>query len=108
MTGDWIGLALIVLALVGALLGLSRLGRPPERLSAEEFERRVQEARGTTRASALAGMHALQKLLNPRAAEAVEAQRDLRAGYYDEKEQGGEGDGRGAVKGDEKSEGESR
>jgi hypothetical protein len=93
MIGDWIGLGVILLVLAGALVGLARLGRPPERVSAEEFERRVQEARGTTRAGAFAGIHALQKLLNPRAAEAVEAQRDLRAGFYDEKEQGGEGDG---------------
>lgn len=105
--GDWIGLAVIVVVLLGAVFGLSRLGRPPEQLSPEEFERRVQEARGTTRAGAFAGIHALQKLLNPRAAEAVEAQRDLRAGYYDEKEQGGEGGGRGAVSGEDKSEGES-
>jgi Skp family chaperone for outer membrane proteins len=88
---DWIGLGLILLILFGAVVGLARLGKAPEPISPEEFERRVQEARGTTRAGAAAGLYALQKLMNPRAAEAVEVQRDLSAGYYDEAEQSGEG-----------------
>jgi len=91
--GDWVGLALIALVLCGGLWGLSRLGREPEPVSSEEFERRVQEARGTTRAGAAAGLYALQKLTDPKAAEAVEVQRDLRAGYYDEARQRGEGGG---------------
>lgn len=93
---DWIGLAVIVLVLAGALLGLSHLGKPPEQITHEEFERRVKEGRGTMTTSAFAGMHALQKLLNPKAAEAVEVEKDLKAGYYDDQQEtgaGGDGDG---------------
>ena len=92
MMGDWIGLGVFVLLLVGAFFGLARLGRTPEPLTQEEFERRVHESRGTMTAGAAAGMHALQKLMNPKAAEAVEVLKDLEAGYYDESEQAGEGD----------------
>jgi hypothetical protein len=94
--GDWIGLAVIVLVVVGALAGLSHLGRKPKPLTAEEYEERVAEARGTTRAAALAGMNALNKMVNPKAVEAVEKQRDLQAGFYDDQEKKGEGDGPGA------------
>ncbi len=61
-------------------------------MSAEEFERRAAEGRGTTGAGAAAGLHALQKLMNPRAAEAVEVQKDLRAGFYDDQQETGDGD----------------
>ena len=43
-------------------------------------------------AGVMAGMHALQKLMNPKAAEAVEVQRDLQAGYYDDQQEQGDGD----------------
>jgi len=91
--GDWIGLAIIVLVVVGALVGMSYLGRKPKQLTADEYERRVAEARGTTRAAALAGMNALNKMVNPKAVEAVEKQKDLQAGYYDDQEKKGEGGG---------------
>ena len=94
--GDWIGLGFIVLLVVGAVVGLSFLGRKPKPLTAEEYERRVAEARGTTRAAALAGMNALNKMINPKAVEAVEKQKDLQAGYYDDQETEGEGDAPGA------------
>ncbi len=90
--GDWIGLGAIVLILVGAFFGLVRLGTPPEKLTHQEFEKRVAEARGSMSAGAMAGMYALQKLMNPKAAESVEVLKDLEAGYYDEHEQAGEGD----------------
>ncbi len=94
--GDWIGLGIILLVVVGALAGLSYLSREPKRLTADEYERRVAEARGATRAAALAGMNALNKMVNPKAVEAVERQKDLQAGYYDDEETKGEGDGPGA------------
>ena len=93
---DWIGLGIIVLVVVGALVGLSFLGRTRKPLTAEEYERRVAEAKGTTRGAAIAGMSALDKFVNPKAAKAVEVQQDLRAGYYDDQEEEGEGDEPGA------------
>ena len=90
--GDWIGLGFIVLLVIGALFGLSYLGRPRKPLSNEEYEQRVRDARGTMRAGAFAGLNALEKLINPKAAKAIEAQQDLKAGYYNDEEKKGEGD----------------
>ncbi len=101
---DWIGLGVILLLAVAAFLGLARLGAPPEEITSEEFERRVEEARGTTRAGAAAGLYALQKLMNPRAAEAVEVLKDLKAGHYNKKQEQGDGDppeGEGASGGED-------
>ena len=95
--GDWIGLGFIVLLIVGAVVGLSYLGKKPKSLTPEEYERRVAEARGTTRAAALAGMNALNRMINPKAVEAVEKQKDLQAGYYNDQEKKGEGDEPGAA-----------
>jgi hypothetical protein len=89
---DWIGLGFIVLLVVGAVVGLSYLGRRPKPMTTEEYEQRVAEAKGTTRAAALAGMNALNKMINPKAVEAVEKLKDLQAGYYDDKDEEGEGD----------------
>ncbi|HEV2765736.1 MAG TPA: hypothetical protein VGV38_22315, partial [Pyrinomonadaceae bacterium] len=90
--GDWIGLLIIVGVLIAGLAGLAHLSKPPKRLTADEFEKRVKESQGgTMTAGAAAALHALQKLMNPKAAEAVEAQKDLRAGYYDDTFKQGEG-----------------
>jgi Ni,Fe-hydrogenase I large subunit len=83
---DWIGLGIIVLVLAGALVGLSQLGKPAKALSQEEYERRVSESRGYMSAGVMAGLYALQKLLNPKAVEAIEVQRDLKAGFYNDEE----------------------
>ncbi len=83
---DWIGLIFFVLLVVGAVVGMSYLGRTPKKLTEDEYERKVAESRGTTRSAAAAGLHALQKLMNPKAAEAVEVQRDLKAGFYNDEE----------------------
>jgi hypothetical protein len=91
--GDWIGLGIILLVVVGALVGMSYLGRKPKPLTTDEYERRVAEARGTTRGAAIAGLYAIQKLLNPKAVEAIEVQRDLKAGFYNDAEKKGDGDG---------------
>ena len=90
--GDLLGLLLIVLILVGGFFGLAHLGAPPAAMTQDEFERRVQEGRGMMSAGVMAGVHALQKLMNPKAAEAVEVQKDLRAGYYDDQQKQGDGD----------------
>ena len=91
---DWIGLGIIVLVLAGGLFGLARLGKGPEVISQREYERRVREGRGTMSAGVMASMHVLQKLMNPKAAEAVEVQKDLEAGFYNDcYGQSGEGGG---------------
>lgn len=99
---DWIGLGVIVSVLAVSLWGLSYLGKPRAPLSEEEFERRAAESRGTMSAGVAGMMYALQKLMNPKAAEAVAVQQDLRAGYYDETEQTGEGDKPEAGEGESK------
>ncbi|HEX8337977.1 MAG TPA: hypothetical protein VF621_14670 [Pyrinomonadaceae bacterium] len=73
----WIGLGISAPVVVGALVGLSYLG--------------------TTRGAAVAGLSALDRFVNPKAAGAVEVQQDLRAGHYDDREEGGEGDEPGAA-----------
>jgi hypothetical protein len=90
--GDWIGLGIIVLLVVGALVGLSQLGKTRKPMSAEEYERRVQEGPGGLSASVIG----LQKILDPGTERAVAAQQDLRAGYYNENEHAdGDGDNDG-------------
>jgi len=84
---DWIGLAVILLIIVGGLCGAAYLGAPPEKISQEEFDRRVREG-----ASTKAAMFALQQWLNPKGAKAIEVQQDLRHGYYNKKRLPGEGD----------------
>ena len=93
---DWIGLGIIVLVFVGALVGLSQLGKTRKPLTQEEYEQRVAAAKGTTRGAAIAGLNALDSFVNPKAAKAVAVQQDLKAGYYDDKEEAGEGDEPGA------------
>ena len=95
--GDWIGLGIILVVVVGALVGMSYLGRKPKQVTTEEYERRVAEARGTTRGAAIAGLYAIQKLLNPKAVEAIEVQRDLKAGFYNDAEKKGDGDDKDGV-----------
>lgn len=89
---DWIGLAVILLIILGGLCGAAYLGSPPEKISQEEFDRRVKEG-----ASTKAAMFALQQWLNPKGAKAVEVQQDLRHGYYNKKKIPGDGDDAGAV-----------
>jgi hypothetical protein len=95
--GDWIGLGIFVLVLAGAFFGLAHLGKPAKPLTREEYERRVGEGRGLMSAGVMASMYALQKLFNPKAVEAIEAERDLKAGYYDDEESDGEADDPGPL-----------
>ena len=84
---DWIGLAVILLIIVGGLYGAWRLAAPPEKISQEEFDRRVVEGARTR-----AAMFALQQWLNPKGAQAIEVQQDLKHGYYNKKKIPGDGD----------------
>jgi len=94
--GDWIGLGIFLLVAAGALIGLSHLGKRREPMSAEEYERRVAEAKGVARGMAVSGLTGLDRFINPGAARAIEVQQDLKAGYYDDREKEGEGDEPGA------------
>jgi hypothetical protein len=84
---DWIGLAVILLIILGGLFAAAQLGSPPEKISQEEFDRRVKEG-----ASTRAAMFALQQWLNPKGAQAIEVQQDLKHGYYNKKKIPGDGD----------------
>ena len=95
---DWIGLGIFVLIILGALVGLSYLGREPKPMTPEEYEKRVAEAKGIKRGVAVTGLTALDRFVNPNAVKAVEVQQDLKAGYYDDQEEEGEGDEPGAGK----------
>lgn len=76
---DWIGLGIIVAIIAGGLWFFAGVGKPYE-ATPEEFERRARSG-GYTRA----GMFGLMQLLDPKAAQAVETQRDLKSGYYQKK-----------------------
>ena len=82
---DLIGLGIIALVILGALFGLSRLSKPYE-VTPEEFEKRVKEGPGLISA----GMIGLQKMLEPGAKKAIEAQQDLRRGKYNKEDGSGE------------------
>ncbi len=83
---DWLGLAVIVLFVGGLLFVLARLGKPPEPISQEEFDKRVKEAPGFLSA----GVMGLQKILEPAVEKAVEVQEDFRQGYYDGEQESGD------------------
>jgi len=82
---NWIGLGIIGLVVLGALYGLYQLSKPYE-VSSEEFEKRAREGPGLISA----GMIGLQKMLEPGAKKAVEAQQDLRRGRYNKEDGSGE------------------
>ena len=82
--GDWVGIAFLVLLLVGAYFGLRALAKPRPR-TAEEFERNAAE--GTTALGA--SMNALQELMNPEAAKAKEVEVQMKDGRYGKKKREG-------------------
>jgi hypothetical protein len=82
---DLIGLGVIAVVVLGGLYGLSRLGKPYE-VTPEEFEKRAQAGPGLISA----GMIGLQKMLEPGAKKAIEAQQDLRAGRYNKEDGSGD------------------
>jgi len=81
---DWIGLAFIVLLIVGAFVGLKVLSKPRVR-TAEEFERKAAE--GTTALGA--SFNALQELMDPQAAKAKEVVTQMKEGRYQKKKREG-------------------
>ncbi len=81
---DWIGLAFLILLIVGVIVGLKLLSKPQTR-TAEEFERNAAE--GTTAIGA--SMNALQELMNPEAAKAKEVITQMKEGRYQKKKREG-------------------
>ena len=85
---DWVGVAFLVLLLVGAIFGLRALAKPRTRTS-EEFERGAAE--GTTAMGA--SFDALQQLMNPEAAKAKEVITQMKEGRYQKKKREGKAGG---------------
>jgi hypothetical protein len=81
--GDWIGIGMIALVIVGALVLLNHITKPYNVKSEEEFQQRRKEGAGLM----TAGLMSLQQILDPSAKKAVETQQDLRRGIYDDKEE---------------------
>lgn len=81
--GDWIGLGVITLVIVGVLILLNQVTKPYDVKDEEEFERRRKQSAGMM----VAGLKGLQQMLDPSAKKAVEVQQDLRRGIYDDKEE---------------------
>ena len=82
---DWIGLAVIVVLVVGGLAALSQLGKPYN-VSTEEFEKRAQEGPGLISA----GLVGLQKALDPAKEKSVEVLEDLKQGRYNKEDGSGD------------------
>src|SRR5258706_11837356 len=76
--GDWIGLGIIALVIVGGLLLLNQITKPYDVKDEEEFQRRRREGGRAT------GLMGLQGILQPAAKKAIEVQQDLRRGIYDD------------------------
>ncbi|HKY29551.1 MAG TPA: hypothetical protein VJM12_16555 [Pyrinomonadaceae bacterium] len=82
---DWIGLGIIILVVVGALFGLSRLAKPYN-VTPEEFDKRVHESPSWLSA----GLSGLQKMLDPATGKAAEVQEDFKQGYYNAGQESGD------------------
>jgi uncharacterized membrane protein len=80
--GDWIGIGIIALVIVGGLLLLNQITKPYNVKTEEEFQERRKEGGLLS-----AGMMGLQHILDPSAKKAAEVQQDLRRGIYDDKEE---------------------
>jgi hypothetical protein len=81
--GDWIGIGVVVLVIVGGLLLLNQITKPYDVKNEDEFEKRRKEGAGVM----TAGLMGLQQFLDPSAKKAAEVQQDLRRGIYDDKEE---------------------
>ena len=81
---DWIGLAFLVLLVVGAVIGLRSLAKPRSR-TGEEFERSASE--NTTMVGAL--MNVLHDVTDPGAARAKEVRMQVKDGVFRKKKREG-------------------
>ena len=86
--GDWIGLAFIVLLIVGSLVAIKVLANPRQRTS-DEFEQGAAE--NTTMAGSI--MNALHDITNPAEARAKEVRMQMKEGTYRKKKREGKAQG---------------
>jgi hypothetical protein len=80
---DFIGLGVIALLIIGVLVLLSRISKPYDVKTEEEFEKRRKESAGMM----VAGLKGLQGILDPAEKKAAIVQQDLQRGIYDDKEE---------------------
>lgn len=81
--GDWIGIGVIALVIVGVVILLNQITKPYDVKDEDEFERRRKQSAGMM----VAGLKGLQQMLDPSAKKAAEVQQDLRRGIYDDEEE---------------------
>ena len=81
--GDWIGIGVIALVIVGVVILLNQITKPYDVKDEDEFERRRKQGAGMM----TAGLMGLQQMLDPSAKKAAEVQQDLRRGIYDDEEE---------------------
>src|ERR1700730_17669167 len=79
--GDWIGIGVIALVIVGVLILLNQITKPYDVKDEEEFQRRRREGGRAT------GLIGLQRILDPAARQSYEVQQALRRGIYDDEEE---------------------
>lgn len=89
-TYDVVGLAILLLVILGAVYGLYRITKPLN-YTKELYEERLKKGSGVARGTMNAMMYPLEELLNPKAVEAVHVRKDVKAGYYDVLQETGEG-----------------
>ena len=80
-SGDWIGIGIIAIVIVGGLLLLNQITKPYDVKDEEEFQKRRREGGRAT------GLMGLQGILDPAVKKSVKVQQDLRHGVYDDKEE---------------------
>jgi hypothetical protein len=89
IASDLIGLSIFLFVVLCGLYGLYRISKPVA-YTQEEYEKRLKEGTGIARGTFNAAMYPLQELLNPKAVEAIQVERDMKAGYYDVKQTNGD------------------
>jgi hypothetical protein len=85
---DWIGLAFLLLLVVGAIVGIKVLANPKKR-TADDFEKGAAE--NTTMTGAL--LNALHDVTDPGAARAKEVRMQMKDGTYRKKKREGKAEG---------------
>ncbi len=85
---DWIGLAFLVLLIVGIVVGLKVLSKPRVSTS-DEFERRAAEEKTMLGAT----LSALQEITDPADARAKEVVMQMKDGTFQKKKREGKAEG---------------